>query len=150
MNLDSNQHETYITAADDKTESVQEAIPPAAQPDVVIPGPADHRSGGGNRDEGAPRRGTLYGMSLARLGLRSLGAAFAAAGLWFIAAWVWHGTIPLGLRGSGNIGIGSPARPLVPPLWLLAIIGVLVLISLGMMLLGTQDDSGRIERTKKE
>ena len=152
MNLDMNQHETYITAPDDSAKVVREAIPPPGQPKVVIPGPTDDAAGippSGRRT--AAHRGKFYGMSLAWRGLRVLGVAFGIAAIWFVGAWVRHGRMPLGLNQPRiRISIGSPPDPILPPVWLLAILGLLVLISLCMMLLGTQDVNPKMKIENKE
>ncbi|MFC1498276.1 hypothetical protein ACFLS1_07395 [Verrucomicrobiota bacterium] len=147
MNLDINQHETYITAPDDLSKIVREAIPSPAQPKVVIPGPTDHVNGilpDGKRT--AAHRGKLYGMSLAWRGLRFLGFTFGIAAVWFVGAWVCHGRMPLCLSQPRiRFSIGSPPSPILPPTWLVAILGLMVFISICMMLFGTQDITPKIK-----
>ena len=155
MNLDINQHETYITAPDDSSKIVQEAIPPPAQPKVVVPGPTDHATGIlPNGKPTAAHRGKLYGMSLAWRGLRLLGIAFGIAAIWFVGAWVRHGKMPLGLCPEPRIiiGIGSGATPspIWPPTWLVAILGLMAFISICMMLLGTQDVTPKMKFKKRQ
>lgn len=150
MNLDMNQHETYITAPDDSAKVVREAIPPPGQPKVVIPGPTDDVAGtppSGRRI--AAHRGKFYGMSLAWRGLRVLGVAFGIVAVWFVGAWVRHGRMPLGLlqpRIRLGLGSGYYPDPILPPMWLTAICGLLVLVAFCMMLLGTQDVNPKMKK----
>ena len=147
-----NQHETFITAPDDSAKVVREAIPPPAQPKVVIPAPTDDAAGA--LPTGRPttaHRGNFYGMALAWRGLRVLGVAFGIAGIWFVGAWIRHGRLPSGLAQPRiKLSIGSPPEPILPHPWLLAILGLLVLVSLGMMLLGTQDAAPKMRFKKRE
>ncbi len=147
MHLDMNQPETHITAADDSHKIVHEAIPPPASPKVVIPGPADHSTGVlPNGKPPATNRGRLYGMALAWRGVRLLGFALGVAAVWFVAAWLRHGRMPLTATASP---MGGTLSPVLPPTWLLAILGLMVLISICMMFLGTQDAIPKM-RAKKD
>ena len=139
-----NQHETYISAPDDSAKIVREAIPPPAQPKAVIPGATDEQPGflpNGRTTE--QHRGKFYGMSLAWRGLHLLGVAIGIMAVWYVIAWIQHGRQPLPWFDTPiRISVGYPwtaPSPIFPPDWLLAVVGLLVLISLLMMLLGTQD-----------
>ena len=149
MNLDMNQHETYITAPDDAAKVVRDAIPPPAQPNAVIPGPTDDATSvPPHRRRPAEHRGKLYGMPLAWRGLRVLGVAFGIAAVWFLAAWVRHGEMPLGLSPAPRLD--SHQSPVLPPMWMIAILGLMVAISICVMLLGTQDVSPKMKFKKDE
>jgi len=151
MNFDINQEQTYITAPDDTSAIVREAIPPPAQPKVVIPNPSA-------RDPAAPPGGkaakqshaNFYGLRLAWRGLYVLGSALGIAGVWFVTAWIRHGRLPLVEYQSQSSRIGIDWVPPIirPPEWLLAITGFLFLISLGMLLLGTQDVTPKMTHKK--
>jgi hypothetical protein len=147
MNLDINQEQTYITAPDDTSAIVREAIPPPAQPKVVIPNPSDRepasRSGGRSAKQS---HANFYGLRLAWRGLHVLGAAFGIAGAWFVSAWIKYGRLPL-IEHPGRTSFGG-FQPIRPPEWLLAITGLLFLISLGMLLLGTQDVTPKMTHKK--
>lgn len=150
MNLDVNQQKTYITTRDDSAMVVRETILPPGQPKFVIPGPTDDAAGiPPSCRPTAAHRGKIYGMSLAWRGLRVLGVAFGIAVIWFAGSWVRHGRMPLEL-GQPRIraSIESPPVPILPPVWLLAILGLFVLISISMMLFGTQDVAPKIRFTK--
>jgi hypothetical protein len=148
MNLDINQEQTYITAPDDTSAIVREAIPPPAQPKVVIPNPSD-------RDPAAPSGGraakqshaNFYGLRLAWRGLYVLGSAFGIAGAWFVTAWIKHGRLPL-IEHQLKLRTGWVSTIIRAPEWLLAITGFLFLISLGMLLLGTQDVTPKMTHKK--
>ena len=147
MNLDINQQQTYITAPDDTSSIVKEAIPPPAQPKVVIPGPVDREPTSRSGDRVAKQSDAkFYGLRLAWRGLYALGFAIGIAGAWFVTAWIKHGRLPLMEHVSRSSFGGSP--PIQPPAWLLVITGVLCLISLGMLLLGTQDATPKMTRKK--
>lgn len=151
VNMGMSQHETYITRPDDSSKVVREAIPPAGQQKVVVPGPTDQQAGilpdGQTR---AQRRDRWCGMARAWRGLRLLGVALGIAAVWFVAAWIHHGTVPLGLYKSGiRSSFGSPS-PILPPMWLVAILGLLGLIAILMMLLGTQDANPRMKFRQKQ
>lgn len=142
MNLDIDQHETFISAPDDSAKVVREAIPPAPPIKVVIPGPidqqVDHFPGG---RKGERRWANWYGTPLVWRGLHLLGVSIGIAAVWFVAAWVRHGRLPLGMSFSNvrlSIG-GPPPSPILPSTWLVAVLGLLALISLCMMFVGTQD-----------
>ena len=148
MNLDMNQHETYITAPDDASKIVREAIPPATQMKVVIARPSDERARGiSGTKQTARHRGTLYGMPFAWRGLYLFGITIGIVGAWFVAAWIRHGRMPLGLSimPQVRLSFGSPPSPIYPPTWLLAVAGVLSLISIAMMLSGTQDANPKMK-----
>lgn len=137
MNLNMNQHQTSITAPDDSAKLRREAIPPAGQTEIVIPRRTADATGAPPLGRSAPaQRGKLYGMSLAWRGLRVVGVTFAIAAVWFVGAWVRYGRIPLGLNEPT---IRPAPAPILPPVWLLAILGLLVVISICMILSGTQD-----------
>jgi hypothetical protein len=139
MNLDVDQHETYIAAQDDSSKIVQEAISPPAQPKVVIPVPTDEASGarlGGTRTKRS--RTNFCGLRLAWRGLYLLGVALGVAGAWFITAWIRHGRIPLS-QPQIILSISTPPDRILPPEWLVAAVGLLAVVSLCMMLLGTHD-----------
>jgi len=151
MNLDMNQHETYITMPDDSAKIEREAIPPPGQPKVVIPGPTDDTKGlPSSRKPTAAHSGKLHGMSLAWRGIRLLGLAFGISAAWFFAAWIHHGRVPLGLFQPRIMpSIYTPPSLIWPPTWLAAIVGLLLFISLCMMLLGIQDVTPRINFKNK-
>ena len=150
--MDLNHHQTYITAPHGSAQIEREAIPPDSQVKVVIPAPSDRQSGlFPNGDAAARHRDKLYGMALAWRGLHLLGVTIGIAVIWFVIAWVRHDTVPLGLVESEvrmAMG-GNPASPILPPTWLVAVLGLLTLISLFMMLMGTQDANPRIRFGKK-
>ena len=151
MNLDANQRDAYITAPDDSAKTAHEALPPSAQPNVVMPGPTDDQPAtplGGKSARSHDRN--LYGMPLAWRGLQLLGVAIGIAGVWFVAAWIRHGRMPLGevFPQKIRISIGHPPQPILPPDWLLAIVGLMVLVSLAMVLVGTQDANWKLRARK--
>jgi len=152
MNLDMNKHETYITAPDDASKVMREAIPPPAQPKVVIPNPTDNRLGRFDGKTSIRDRSSFYGLRLAWRGLQLLGIAFGIAGGWYVTAWVQHGRAPLiqsVVRAvSPYVRYGSEPDPIVPPQWLLAVVGSLTIIALFMMLLGTQDSTPKMNFKK--
>jgi len=139
MHLNMNQPETYITAPDDSDKIVREAIPPPAQPKVVIPGPADRlrdRFAGGKA--GKHGNVSFYGLRLAWRGLYLLGIALGVVGAWFFTAWIRHGRMPL-VQPQNTFSIGTLPDRILPPEWLVAIVGLLTVVSLCMLLLGTHD-----------
>ncbi len=143
------QHETYITAPDDVSKNVRAAIPPPAQPQVVFPGPMDREP---SARRGIPSRKSVsasyYGLRLAWRGLHVMGLAIGIAATWYISAWVHHGRLPL-VKPQLRMGFGSYSR-ILPPDWLLAITGSLVIIALYMLLLGSRDVTPRIRRKATE
>ncbi|MEK7996685.1 MAG: hypothetical protein AAB403_23015 [Planctomycetota bacterium] len=150
MNLDVNQHETYVKAPDDLSKIVSEAIPPPAQPKVAIPVPTDRKTGlRPNGNTTRQQRSKLYGMPLAWRGLNLLGVAIGIAGLWFVTAWVIHGRLPMMTPEVARFSPSGPQDRILPPSWLYAVVGSLALISFGMMLLGTQDASPKLRKSKK-
>jgi hypothetical protein len=148
MNLDINRHQTYITAPNDSSKVVREAIPPAGQPKVVFPGPTDQQPGLLPNDRtNARSHSSFYGVPLTWRGLHLLGITIGIAAIWFVAAWVRHGRMPLGLQQPRTLLGGNP-DPILPPVWLLTVLGLLLLISFCMMLFGTQDAAPRITFNK--
>ena len=134
-----NQHDSYLTAPDDSDKVANKAIPPPAAPRVVIPGLNEVLPSG--MPKAAPR-GSLYGMRLARSGIRLLTIALGIAATWFVAAWVHHGRMPLLLSHPSPrlwIGVVHVQERILPPVWLTAVLGLLVLVALVMMVVGTQD-----------
>lgn len=139
------QHKAYITTPDDSAAIVREAIPPPAQPQIVIPGPTDHQSGKRPGGKTSMRnRSSFYGLLLAWRGLHVLGAAFGIAGAWYVTAWIRHGRLPLTVQRT-YFGELPPIRA---PEWLLAVTGFLLLISLCMLLLGTQESTPKMNFKK--
>jgi hypothetical protein len=147
MNLNMDQQETYITAPDDASKNVRAAIPPPAQPRVVFPGPMD-RDPAARRGLPTRKRGdvSFYGLGLAWRGLHVIGLAIGIVAAWYISAWVHHGRLPL-TEPQFKTGFG-PYNRILPPEWLLAITGSLVVIALFMLLLGSRDVIPRIRRNK--
>jgi hypothetical protein len=154
MNMEMNQHDSYITAPDDSARIPHEAIPTPSQVKLVIPGPTDDQGSTRSRNSAdSSKRGKHYGMRLAWRGQHLLGVAFGIAGAWFIAAWVGHGRMPLGLSPAPRLGLGiggaTPPSRILPPMWLLAIVGLFVLLSICMMLLGTNDVTPKLNRSEE-
>jgi len=138
MNFDINKEQTYITAPDDTSAIVREAIPPPAQPKVVIPNPSDSDPAAPSGGKAAKQsHANFYGLRLAWRGLYVLGSTLGIAGCWFVTAWIRHGRLPM-IAGQRHAFFGE-LQPIRPPEWLLAITGLLFLISLGMLLQGTKD-----------
>ena len=88
-------------------------------------------------------RSSFYGLRLAWRGIQLLGVAFGIAGGWYVTAWVKYGRAPLIQpviralsRTHVRTGWDSIPDPIVPPQWLLAVVGFLTVIALCMMLLG--------------
>lgn len=135
--------ETYITArGDDSPSIVRKATSPPAATRVEAPGPAvkdpdDYAA----RREARRRPGRFYDLRLARRGANLLGVTIGIAAVWHVSAWVYHGRLPMSERGSSDwIGYEPPV---FPPGWLLGLLGFLFVVSLAMMLLGTQDNRRR-------
>ena len=141
MNLDITQQEAFITAPADSEIVLHEAVLPPGQPKVVSSLPAAHAIGIlPNGNPMTSRRGNLYGMSLAWRGLNLLGIALGIATVWFVWEWFDQGRMPLGLAlKQRNCMGGALPSPILPPIWLGIIIVPMAVVSLCMMVLGTQD-----------
>jgi hypothetical protein len=141
MNLYVAQHETYIIAPDDSAKIVHEAVLPPGQPKVVIPAPTNPALGIlPNGNPLAMHRSNLHGLSLAWRGLNLLGIALGIATVWFVWEWFDQGRMPLGLSlERRNCMGGSLPSPILPPIWLGVILVPMAVISLCMLVLGTQD-----------
>jgi hypothetical protein len=135
-------HETSISKADAPANMMREALPLSGETKILNPDQTIHAAGvpsSGKLTE--PHRRNRPRNTLANRGVRVLGAAFGVAALWFVGEWVRYGSIPLELPLSPafHSSIGSPPRPILPPEWLLILLGFLVFFSLFMMGCGTQN-----------
>lgn len=127
MTVDVDKHEVFVAAPDAASRLGKEAVPPPSQQKVVVPDPMEQRPGILPDHKGTVRYpGKLYGLSLAWLGLRLLGVTIGLATIWYVVSWIVDGREPLSV-----------------PIWLLAVTGTLAIISICMMVVGTQDDDRR-------
>ena len=129
MNPDINQHETYIAAPDDKSKMLCEAIPPAADPKVMIPGPTDENTGfpREGRTSLVVKEGTFFGMNLVWRGLRLMGWTFVGFSTWYYGYFWVEGRFPQ-----------------YAPSMLAVLAGILLVASLVMVFCGAQDATPRI------
>ena len=149
MNLDINQHDTYIPKPNDPTVIVRQAIPPPAQPIVEAPGAVDQKPAiVSARTSSKRKHPNYYGLRLANRGLLLLSTVFGMAATWYISAWVRHGRRPMEMSPGFSIYFGFTEPPILPPQWLLAVLGGLTLTSICLMLMGTQEDNPKIKSVK--
>ena len=143
-----NQHDTYIKAEDHSSKIYRDAIPNPAQPTVVIPNPNDSASVPlSERKRKAELKGKFYGVNVAWRGLYLLGSSLIIGAIWFIYAWIKNGRIPLSkVQSNHSFGIDLPS--ILPPDWLLSILGLMVILSFGMMIMGAQDITGKMKQRK--
>ena len=109
------------------------------------------------RDTDMRRQNGMHGIPLVRRGLHLLGLAIGIAMTWYVASWIIHGRQPLDahipvagpLPGAIRISIDEDAgcyAPILPPAWLLAILGLLTLAAFAMMFVGLQDINPRLRK----
>lgn len=86
--------------------------------------------------------------SIAWRGVYLLGMSFALMGGWFVVAWIRYGVIPLGLfQPKITFSPNFAHAPVLPPQWVIETSGIIALVALGMMLLGTQrKESGSVSK----
>ena len=138
--MDFNQHEASFTAPDNTTKIVHEAVMPPGQPTVVVTASEDDKSGRIPDSKSNDRHtGRHYGMTLVWRGVNVLGVAIGIAATWYVTAWIRHGQQPLAPPRIALHSLGKTPLAVLPPDWLLAVVGLLGLISLGMMFLGLRD-----------
>lgn len=137
--MDTNQHDTSISEPDYSAG----VIAHPGQGNGIMPGPpfdAESCDGASGRRMSSHHR-KQKGNACAWCGLRVLGAAFGMALVWFIAAWIRYGRVPLGLFSSRiPSGFDSSVSLILPPAWLVALLGVMVMISLIVMFTGSHSD----------
>lgn len=143
-----NQQQVQITLPDDAAKVRYEATVPrkstSPQPETLVPCSTDPQRGDLPRDRSTTGRfGNLYGMPLAWRGLQLLGGVIGITAVWYVGVWIAYGRMPLLPTHDFWGGIGH-LDPILPPMWLVALLGPFTLISLVMMLLGTQDANPKI------
>ena len=77
-----------------------------------------------------------------------IGVTIGIAGTWYIAAWVLGGARPL-TQQPNMLPYGPPEGPVVPPQWILGVTGVLTLVGLCFVLVGTQENNPKVEKKRK-
>ena len=132
------QHESQISAPDRTRKLRSEALPPAVVTGDRIPASSGEQAGSiSERKRSARERRAWSGSSLVWRGLNVLGAAIGIAGVWYVAAWIRYGRQPL--ADTYGYRFGTRVPEIVPPDWLLAIIGLLVCVAIVLMLIGTRN-----------
>jgi hypothetical protein len=148
MNTDLSQRETCLTVPDDTSAIRREAIPPPAQPAIVIREATDLPKGFLPNDSKVTRQlRNYYGLPLAQRGLLLLGVDIAIASTWYVSAWITNDRQPL-IHTYPRMGIGTVQSPILPPDLLMGVIACIALISFVMMFLGTQDDNPSLKVKK--
>ena len=146
MSINFDNHGSCFSAPEQSEAIVHKSMPPPSQPIVVIPKPTDNqptllpdsKNIKQNRDKSD-------GLSLAWRGLSLLGITIGIVAVWYVASWIHHGSPPMTQPLSiGGIGCNRPT--ILPPDWLMAVTGLLTIISFLMMLIGTHNATPRIDK----
>jgi len=80
----------------------------------------------------------MRSITMAWKGIYLLGISFGISALWFVVAWVQNDSMPLFQRSAFSSSFSDPSLPILPPVWLSVVLGLLVAISFVMMVVGTQ------------